>query len=471
MHVETEASKEPIVRRRKASGLEKFFFAAFFALLMIVPGERILGQKIAQQNFMGDETIWITAGLHYTDLVLRGDFDHRHWDAPELASAGSLNQPLGKYMLGAGIRLHPDLEAADLDFRGVYTYSKSVGWNAARGKVPTKGLLRRAREVNSLIALACFLLLFAAVTLYSNPFAGVIAVALVIFNDWVMICFTWALTDTSYNLFLLLGFSAGLLFFRAEGMYRVCLGAGLCGLVGGLACSVKITGLAVLGLFFLGLVAYRVLSKRGRVREGVLWLAVFGTSALAVVYAIQPLLLAHGRCGPFAGISEAVLASERYVRSHTFQRLVVAVRKGAVGGDPQDAVLGIQRVFGGADIVLGRRGLVRLETLVRPRRPQARDRRHTANLFPCKLFVSHRIYGNELGEALSLDGFRDKGPHGRGCRNLCVGPGDWIAEGVISAPGRRRNGLIPVPRHGWIKPSLSCSGGRECRWWRFACRG
>lgn len=288
MQVESKASKRSIVRREETIGLITIFFAAFFAIATIMLGGRILGYKIAHENFMGDETIWITAGLYYTDLISRGDFDHAHWDAPELATAGSLNQPLGKYMLGAGIRVHPNREASDLDFRGVYNYSQSVGWNAAQGKVPTEGLLRRAREVNAVIALACFVLLFASVTLYSNPFAGAVAVALVIFNNWVMVCFAWALTDTSYNLFLLLGFSAGMLFFRAEGTYRVCLGAGLCGLAGGLACSVKITGLAVLGLFFLGLIAYRVMSKRGRVREGVLWLAVFGTSALAVVYSINP---------------------------------------------------------------------------------------------------------------------------------------------------------------------------------------
>ena len=59
---------------------------------------------IRGEPFMGDETDWISSGNYYTELVLKGDFRHEAWVANHLGIVGNFNQPLGKVLLGLGVR-------------------------------------------------------------------------------------------------------------------------------------------------------------------------------------------------------------------------------------------------------------------------------------------------------------------------------------------------------------------------------
>lgn len=265
-----------------------YFGVIFLVALTSFASVYIWSWRIRDVPFMGDETMWITGAMYYTDLAIEGNFEHDDWHAPHLLSMGSRNQPLGKYLLGIGLRLHPQSEASDSEFRELYNYSQPFNWNVARGNVPDADLLQRAREVNTVFVVLCFITLALGAAKCGGVAVGYIVSALTILNGAIQVSLSWALSDAPYNLLLLSGFCAGA-FYASAAKRRTQYGlACLCGLLAGAACSVKITGLVVAGIFFVFVGAYRASTSPGTIRKELQSVAMFGACSLAFVYAINP---------------------------------------------------------------------------------------------------------------------------------------------------------------------------------------
>ncbi len=257
----------------------------------IAGGLALLAQfeRIHQVDFMGDESGWIASAGYYTDLVAMGDFSHASWEGEHLGPWGSINPSLGKLLLGAGLRLNPRVTGRDLEFRQVYRFSQSFEWNAKWGNVPYESTVIRAREVTAAFYSLSLLVLFVAVAMHSNVFAGLVVVAAMLTNGWVVKETTPVLTDPYFFLFMFGLVCVGGRAMAAEAVRVKTAWFALAGVLAGAACSVKINGLPLAGVFVVSLLAYE-----SAVRRGVSWKAQAGAlgsfiiSALAVIYALNP---------------------------------------------------------------------------------------------------------------------------------------------------------------------------------------
>ena len=244
---------------------------------------------VRRVNFMGDESGWISSSGYYTQLILVGDFSHESWEGASLGNWGSINPPLGKLVLGASVRLHPEYEPGDSEFRGIYRFSQPFEWNASRGNVPLEGTVIRAREVTALYFTASLVLLYFAVLRYTNLMSALAAVLIVLTNSWIVNETIPVLTDPYYFCLMFALFGLGGWMVESRTMRSKLLSFGLAGLIGGSACLIKINGLPF-GCAFAGtLVAYKWAVRRPiEIRSDLTGLTVFVVCALVVVYALNP---------------------------------------------------------------------------------------------------------------------------------------------------------------------------------------
>lgn len=267
----------------------------FYALVLLACAALVvwmanyrLAYASERAHFMGDESGWIAAAGYYTDLALHGELSRDKWEAADLRIFGGINPNLGKFILGTGLRLHPGREPHDLEFRRLYNFDRGLAWNIEHGRVPQTDTVHRARSVNRTFSVGCVVLLFLGLAYYSNPVVAFLAVYLVLTNDWFTTPLSWALTDAYYNLFLF-GFFASLGLAIASASTRAMVWSCMwLGILGGLACSVKVTGLPLTGFTVLAVLALRFVMRRDTWRAYTLAVCVFGVTALVVVYALNP---------------------------------------------------------------------------------------------------------------------------------------------------------------------------------------
>jgi len=207
-------------------------------------------EPVRSEPFMGDETDWISSGNYYTALVINGDFRHEKWVANHLGIVGNFNQQLGKVLLGLGIRLHWQRQPGDTEYIRLYDWGKSYDVNKALGQVPPPGLLLRARESEIVFVAGCAALLFLGGTLVAGELCGALAVAAMLGSRTIQQILALAVTDSYYNFFILAGLVASVGLIRAKQTLSFVGYSALVGLAAGLACSVKITGLPVMALFY-----------------------------------------------------------------------------------------------------------------------------------------------------------------------------------------------------------------------------
>lgn len=275
--------KNPITRRRVA-------FRLVLAAGLVAYATYNIGQRITKVPFMGDEAEWILAGNYYTDLLVRGDFTHAHWVANHLRDVGNLNPHLGKVLLGLGIRFHPSRQPGDAEYRGQFDWSKSELQNYYEGRAPPMPLLFRARSTTAVFTVACALLLFAIGTLFVNEAAGILAYAFFLSSDFMADLLIRAMTDSYYNFFLLCGLLASYGLVRNASNKQLVAYSALVGLAAALACSVKVTGLPLLAIFYVPVWLYVTLLRWPGTRVFLLGPVAFGFSSVVPVYVLNPFL-------------------------------------------------------------------------------------------------------------------------------------------------------------------------------------
>lgn len=244
----------------------------------------ILLKYRGETEFHGDESGWISSGYYYSNLLLKGDFERQKWVGEELGSYGYINPHVGKWIIGIPLKL----QFADQEFSRIYDFSKTYEENEREGNIPPQEMLLYARAVSALLGGLCCLIIFVIGYRCYNLWVGVIAVILLLGNKLFFIYTTRAMTDVSYNLFLLCVCFCGLLLVRNTSVKRMTFGSLLLAISSGLACSVKITGIAIGSLFFIMILLYKYIIHKNK-KAVIISFITYCFSTLAIVYILNPL--------------------------------------------------------------------------------------------------------------------------------------------------------------------------------------
>jgi 4-amino-4-deoxy-L-arabinose transferase-like glycosyltransferase len=268
----------------KSSDHRNFKTLLILAVIVATLSLNILLNHRSKTKFHGDESGWITAGYYYATLLLNCDFEWQNWHNEELGTWGYMNPHVGKWLLGIPLKLH----FADREFLRFYDFTKTYEDNQNEGNVPPHDMLIYARTVSAILGMLCCLVLFAFGCRCYNVWVGALAVILLVCNRLFQIYATRAMTDISYNLFLLSLGLCGLMIIRNVSDKRMVFGYLVLGAFSGLACSVKITGIAIGSLFVMTLLLYGYFVHPNK-KTVFLFLAVYGFTSLAIVYFLDPL--------------------------------------------------------------------------------------------------------------------------------------------------------------------------------------
>jgi 4-amino-4-deoxy-L-arabinose transferase-like glycosyltransferase len=182
---------------------------------------------------------------------------------------------------------------SDREFFAFVDYSKSPDENVILGNVPGRDLLHKARFASAAFGVFCIILAFAIAFLASeNISAGMIVVALLLMNTQFVESATRAMTDVHYNFFLLA--LAAYLLQTLQKNKSLLVSNGVCGVVAGLAFSVKITGIVLGCCFFLAVIFYKRLTHS--ITRGVTpAIVIFVASSLVIIYGLNPNFWPSGR--------------------------------------------------------------------------------------------------------------------------------------------------------------------------------
>ena len=253
------------------------FFTALIAITLL--SSIILFSMREKTSFFWDESGWISSGYYYTELLLHGDFDREKWLCPQCASWGSrLNPHLGQWLIGLPlITLSPRDEPI---FFNLY--------NKKEGRFPPRQILLRARISPVVFGTLSCLVMFIIGYYVSGLWVGLIAVFFLLTHNLFLKLSTQAMTDIFYNFFLLCGCLASVLFLKLNQKFRLLSASVICGVLAGLASSVKITGVIIGGLLFLCVVLYK---KRisGLIKKDIItYITAFSFSAIVIIYLLNP---------------------------------------------------------------------------------------------------------------------------------------------------------------------------------------
>lgn len=202
--------------------------------------------------FQGDEPGWISSGLYYADLLFKGDFEWTKWHQEGLGPWGPMNPHLGKLVIGVPLRLH----FPDQSFSHLYDFNKTYKENEKEGNIPPRKILLFSRAVSAVLGGLCCLLVFLIGVKCCNLWVGTIAAVLLLGNPLFFTFSTQAMTDISYNFFMISVALFGFRLLQNTAKRPLLYGSLLLGILSGLACSVKITGIIIGGLFFVTLLLY-----------------------------------------------------------------------------------------------------------------------------------------------------------------------------------------------------------------------
>lgn len=255
-------------------------------MLVALSSWALLFTHVDRTPFHGDESGWISTGVYYTELLARRDFDRDRWNCHECAQWGSLNMQLGKLLVGLPNVLTPP--AQEQRFFRFYDFEISPQENLRQNRIPPPDVLRRARLASVTFGALCCVLIFAVGYFAFDVYVGLLASALLLTHASFIEHATRAMTDVHLHAFLL-GLCLALVLLVRLGLRQHPWRWGcLCGLLAGLASSVKITGLAI-GACLVSAVLIRGIVG-GFVRRGdaTRVLTAFGLSSVLVVYGLNP---------------------------------------------------------------------------------------------------------------------------------------------------------------------------------------
>jgi len=258
-------------------------------LLFALSASYLLAQRRSTPIY-GDEPGWIGAGYQTADLLLEGEFDTAGLTAIR-RNYGNLNPQLGKLMLGVPLALYSDrfLDGARFELMTTYQWNKeSYAFKRARGELPPRSIFFSARAITAIYGALCVVAVFAAGMIWFDARVAVLAALLLIITPAFVQSTTRAMTDVYYNLFLLAGCVAVSQSVRVPAGRKALVLAAACGVLGGLASAVKVTGFLLVGAAYAVAVAARAIRESTGFRPVVGQLAAFTVVALVCIYALNP---------------------------------------------------------------------------------------------------------------------------------------------------------------------------------------
>ncbi|MEI6633357.1 MAG: hypothetical protein WCP22_05990 [Chlamydiota bacterium] len=245
----------------------------------------VLFTFIERNPYMGDESYWISDGFYCSNLLAQGDFTWEKWQREGRRENAYANIPLGKLLTGLPLRITKQKE-----FWGFYNWSISEEKNRTQGRIPPRDTLLAARMTPACFGVLCCVALFLAAYHCTNLCIGLIACALLISNRTFIANIAIATADAYYNFFLICVFLASLALLTLSRKSHLAAMSALIGAAGGLACSVKITGLPVAAMMVIAALLYRHAVTKGTYREMLLYIVIFSFVALLVAFSLNPFL-------------------------------------------------------------------------------------------------------------------------------------------------------------------------------------
>jgi len=218
---------------------------------------------------------------------LKRDFRLKKWEGLQLRTFGSrYNLHLGQWLIGLPLKWYSAQNGRE--FNKFYDFRITYEENKEKGKVPSDDILLLARRVAALFGVLCCVLILAIGYYSRNLWIGLVTAILLMTNRLFITFATRAMTDIFYSFFLL--FACLLIVLLAKSSQKISLMflSFLCGVFAGLATSVKITGIVVVGLLFLIYLVYQGMVKDKEIKYSLLCLAIFSFSAIAAVYLLNP---------------------------------------------------------------------------------------------------------------------------------------------------------------------------------------
>jgi len=267
---------EPCSRARLVAGL--------IVLLMCAV---VFFREVDSAPFVGDESSWMTVSYRHADALLRGDLHPRQWEFPDCGPYGNLNPQLGKLMMGVPLLLYTRHVLGEEPFDQHYAWEASLIENEISGNIPPRSQLRAARVLHAVYGLlafaACYLFLWYCCGLLPAVCAG----TLLVLNERFVLTMSRAMMDAPFHLFTVLGLLCIAGYLQAGSSRRAWAAAGLTGICAGLAASVKVTGILLIGLFLL---PFLILKHpfRGAWKPVLGHGIAYAVAALFVVYLLNP---------------------------------------------------------------------------------------------------------------------------------------------------------------------------------------
>lgn len=232
-----------------------------------------------------DEAAWIASSLHYTDLVLAGDFSSSAWEGSHLDSWGSLNPHLGHLWIGMFLRLNPTTRDLRLSLEQGHLLTEDL----FSDPTPILGphALEIARQANAVAGIVCLALLYLIAYRIGGIAPAATATLLVSRTSAFEHVMPRALTDGPFNALLLAATLALLEFTRVEEKKSL-RWIVISGVLFGLAFNVKMSALIIGCATLAGIITLRAFRLRSGVKPDLLlFVAGFG-GAVASAYVANP---------------------------------------------------------------------------------------------------------------------------------------------------------------------------------------
>jgi len=269
--------------------IRRLWLAVLIASVILV-STVVLFRSLKSTPFHKDESGWIASGNYYSDLLLKHDFAWENWQCSACGPWGSLNPPIGKLMIGMPLRIFSPAPPSErgADFRGYYDFEESFEQNLTQGRVPPDKILILARRPSAVVGILCCLLVCGIGYMCDSWWTAALAAGLLLMNQTFVEHASRAMTDVHYNAFLLLLCFVSIFFLKARHPRHVLYSSALCGMLAGLACSVKIIGIVVGGGYFVLVVAYKYWVGEIRRPSFTSSVILFAVLSVVTIYALNP---------------------------------------------------------------------------------------------------------------------------------------------------------------------------------------
>jgi hypothetical protein len=237
-----------------------------------------------------DEPGWISAGFAYTGLVAEGNLDATAWEQNVLGPFGNLNPHLGKLMLGAPLALYSNRYGGGQQYIVPYALNGEAPGGLLPEHQPSPELLRVARLAVKVVAAAAAAAIIAAVWWMCGATVAAVFAWILLTNGLFLLNSVRAMTDQHALLFLHLGLLCGIALLRANTRRAKAIAVTLLGVSAGLASSVKVTAIFLLGGYLLALLGILAWYGRVRARGAAQAIVLYGACGMLVIYALNPFL-------------------------------------------------------------------------------------------------------------------------------------------------------------------------------------